>query len=109
MSSEVHVVAFITPAPGREARVRELLKGLADNVQKHETNASKYQLFEEYDGKGGNIFVVEEIYKDKAAYDAHFKTEYFQKLGEILPKEGVLAAPLDIRTIKPIAGFASRL
>ncbi|KUJ14981.1 uncharacterized protein LY89DRAFT_589396 [Mollisia scopiformis] len=108
MSSEVHVVAIITPAPGKETRVRELLSGLADNVKKHETDVSKYQLFEQYDGQGGNVFVVEEIYKDKSTYDAHFKTEYFQKLGEIFPKEGVLAAPLDIKTIKPVGGFATR-
>lgn len=46
--------------------------------------------------------------KDKAAYDAHFKTDYFQKLGQVMPEEGLLAAPLDIKTIKPIGGFASR-
>ncbi|CZR70292.1 uncharacterized protein PAC_20194 [Phialocephala subalpina] len=109
MSSEVHVVAIITPAPGKEARVRELLSGLADNVKKHESDVSKYHLFEQYNGQGGNVFVVEEILnKDQATYDAHFKTEYFQKLGEVIPQEGLLAAPLDIKTIKPIGGFLSR-
>jgi quinol monooxygenase YgiN len=46
--------------------------------------------------------------KDKATYDAHFQTEYFTTLGGIIQKEGLLSAPLDIKTIKPIGGFASR-
>lgn len=36
MSSEVHVVAIITPAPGKESRVRELLIELGNNVKQHE-------------------------------------------------------------------------
>jgi hypothetical protein len=46
--------------------------------------------------------------KDKAAYDKHFTTDYFTALGQTFSKEGLLAAPLNIMTIKPIAGFASR-
>ena len=46
--------------------------------------------------------------KDKAAYEGHFKTDYFQALGQLLPREGVLGAPLDIKTIKPVGGFESR-
>lgn len=48
------------------------------------------------------------IDKNKATYEAHFKTDYFQKLGEVIPQEGLLAAPLDIKTIKPVGGFAAR-
>jgi len=77
-------------------------------VKQHEPDVLKYQLFEQYDGKSGNVFVVEEIYKDQATLDAHFKTDYFQALGKLLAEENLLGAPLDIKTIKPIAGFASR-
>ncbi|ESZ92455.1 hypothetical protein SBOR_7172 [Sclerotinia borealis F-4128] len=127
----IHCVAIITPAPGKEARVcdinfpftlpllpqantpihlqlRELLTGLGNNVEKHEKGVSKYQIFEQYSGEKGNVFVVQEIYEDEAAHEAHFKTSYFTALGKILPEEGVLGAPLDIKTIKPIAGFESR-
>lgn len=48
------------------------------------------------------------IDKDQATYDAHFKTEYFQALGKAIGDEGLLGAPLDIKTIKPIGGFVSR-
>jgi quinol monooxygenase YgiN len=46
--------------------------------------------------------------QDKATYDKHFKTEYFQALGATIQKEGLIAAPLSIMTVKPVAGFASR-
>jgi quinol monooxygenase YgiN len=46
--------------------------------------------------------------KDQATYDAHFKTDYFTALAPMIQSEGLLAGPLDIKTIKPIGGFASR-
>ncbi|TVY82265.1 hypothetical protein LSUE1_G005979 [Lachnellula suecica] len=107
--SEVHVCAILTPAAGKESRLREMLSDLTVKVKQHESDVPKYQLFEQYDSKTGtNVFVVEEIYKNQAALDAHFKTEYFQELGKAIPAEELLAAPLNIMTIKPIAGFASR-
>ncbi|PMD66983.1 uncharacterized protein K444DRAFT_658163 [Hyaloscypha bicolor E] len=108
MSGQVHVLAIITPAKGKEARVGQLLTDLANNVKQNEKDVPKYELFEQYNGQGGNVFVVEEIYNNQAVYDAHFKTDYFTALGETIQKEGLLAAPLDIKTIKPIGGFASR-
>jgi hypothetical protein len=36
MSSEIHIVAIITPAEGKESRVRELLIDLGNNVKQHE-------------------------------------------------------------------------
>ncbi|KAL2063897.1 hypothetical protein VTL71DRAFT_4391 [Oculimacula yallundae] len=104
----VQVVAILTPAPGKEARLKELLTSLAENVHKNEKDVSKYQLFEQYNAEGVNCLVVEETYDNQAAFDAHFKTEYFQALGKTVQDEGLVSAALDIKTIKPIAGFASR-
>jgi len=36
-SSEIHVIAILTPTPGKETRVKELLSGLAANVEKLES------------------------------------------------------------------------
>ena len=46
--------------------------------------------------------------KDQATFEAHFKTDYFQALGKAITEENLVGAPLDIKTIKPVAGFASR-
>jgi len=109
MSTEVHVVALLTPAPGKHDRLKELLTNLANNVQSSETGATKYQVFEQVNGEGINVLVVEETYKDQAAFDGHFKTPYFTALAKAIPEENLVAAPLDIKTIKPFAGFVSRI
>ncbi|KAF7876357.1 hypothetical protein EAF04_001450 [Stromatinia cepivora] len=104
----IHLTVIVTPAPGKEARIREILTELGNNVEKNEKGIRKYHIFEQYDGQDGNAFVIQELYEDEAAYEAHFETSYFAELGRILPEEGVLGAPIDIKKIKPIAGFESR-
>jgi len=52
--------------------------------------------------------VLTEVDENEAAHDAHFKTDYFTHIASVIPQEGMVAKPLDIMTIKPIAGFASR-
>ncbi|KAH6677292.1 hypothetical protein B0J14DRAFT_339608 [Halenospora varia] len=108
MSSTVHICAIITPAKGKESRVRELLSGLVANVQKNEKDTSKYELYEQYSAEdGANVFVVEETYKDEDAFNTHLNTDYFKGLGEMIGKENLLAKGLDIKKIKPVAGYGS--
>jgi len=51
---------------------------------------------------------MERTDKDQAAFDAHFKTDYFLALGKAVAEENLLSAPLDIKTIRPIAGYVSK-
>jgi len=44
----------------------------------------------------------------QAAFEEHFNTDHFQAVGKRIEEEKLLAAPLDIKTIKPFAGFISR-
>ncbi|TGO60215.1 hypothetical protein BCON_0037g00150 [Botryotinia convoluta] len=104
----VHCLATVTPAPGKEARLREIITDLANKVEKNEQAVRKYQAFEQHDGEKGNVFVLQEIYEDEAALAAHMGTSYFIELGKLLSEEGLLGAPLDIKKIQPFAGFASR-
>jgi quinol monooxygenase YgiN len=48
-------------------------------------------------------------YKDKAALAAHGKTEYFQVFSKRLAADKLVAAPLQIKMVKPFAGYSSRL
>ncbi|KAJ8063530.1 hypothetical protein OCU04_007402 [Sclerotinia nivalis] len=57
----IHCTAIVTPAPGKEARLREILTDLGNNVEKHEKGVRKYHIFEQYDGQDGNVFVVQEL------------------------------------------------
>ncbi|KAF7943509.1 hypothetical protein EAE96_011432 [Botrytis aclada] len=104
----LHALAIITPAPGKEARLREVMIELGKKVEENEQGVLRYQSFEQYDGEKGNVFVVQEIYEDEAALAAHMVTPHFIELGKVLSEEGLLGAPLDIKKIQPFAGFASR-
>jgi quinol monooxygenase YgiN len=53
--------------------------------------------------------VVASRYKDKAALAAHGKTEYFQAFSKKLAADKLVAAPLQIKMVKPFAGYSSRL
>ena len=46
--------------------------------------------------------------KDQETFDTHKNTEHFQVLRKAIEEENLLGGPLDIKTIKPFAGFASR-
>jgi quinol monooxygenase YgiN len=48
-------------------------------------------------------------YKDKAALVAHGKTGYFQAFSKRLAADNLVAAPLQVKMIKPFAGYSSRL
>ncbi|TEY84188.1 hypothetical protein BOTCAL_0019g00120 [Botryotinia calthae] len=104
----IHYLVTITPAPGKEARLREVLTNIANEVEKNEPGLLRYHFFEQYDGEKGNVFIVQETYEDEAAVAAHANASYFIELKKILPEEGLLAAPLDLKKIQPFAGFASR-
>lgn len=49
------------------------------------------------------------IDKDKATFDAHLGTKFFANLGKLIGDEKLVAVPLDIKTIRPIAGHRSRI
>ncbi|TGO24675.1 hypothetical protein BPAE_0097g00210 [Botrytis paeoniae] len=104
----IYCLATATPAPGKEARFREIITDIANKVEKNEQAVRQYQAFEQYDGEKGNVFVFQEIYEDEAALAAHMGTSYFIELVKLLSEEGLLSAPFDVKKIQPFAGFASR-
>lgn len=54
------------------------------------------------------ILLTVRLDENQAALDNHFKQEYVANLTKLNQEESLLAAPLDIKTIKPFGGFASR-
>jgi len=104
-SEEVDLIAFITPAEGKKERGQELLSQLIEGVHKNEPDTLRYQLH--YDEKNGN-FVMIEKYKNQAAHSSHRESDHFKEVIKIATEEGVMGAPLDIRILKPVAGFDSR-
>ena len=69
----VTLIAEFTALPGQESAVAELLAGLAIKVRREEGNVvfDCHRLLE-----NPAKFVVYEIYRDKAAFEAHISAAY---------------------------------
>jgi len=104
----IQAIAIITPAPGKYERFKTVFTDLAEKVHANEPDVLSYQVYEQVGKEGVNMFIVQETYKNQAAYEAHLKTEYFLKSGKIIAEENLMGAPPDIKTLKPFVGFTSR-
>jgi quinol monooxygenase YgiN len=73
MSEPVVLIAEFTARPGEADTVAVLLAGLADDVRREPGNVAFdcYQREED-----PHRFVVYEIYRDRAAFEAHIGAEY---------------------------------
>jgi hypothetical protein len=59
-ASVLDVVAIVSPAPGKEARVDEILKDLIAKVEKDEPDVAKYTLYKTQNAEGATEFVFVE-------------------------------------------------
>lgn len=58
--------------------------------------------------KGESQFVIVEQYVDSEALKKHGSAAPFKELGRSLKRENLLAKPLEVKFMKPVAGFDSR-
>jgi quinol monooxygenase YgiN len=88
------IIAKLTLKP---EKVKEFITAAREMIEKSnkESGCTFYQLYQDpYDN---SKFVFIEEYKNQAAVDAHFSTEYFKAFG---PKiAGLVAAPTEIKII----------
>ncbi|PQE07876.1 antibiotic biosynthesis monooxygenase protein [Rutstroemia sp. NJR-2017a WRK4] len=104
----IHHFAGINPAPGKEARLKEVMTEFADKVEKQEQGVLKFHLFEQFDGEKGNVIIVHEVYEDDAALEAHLKTEHFAAVKKTFAEEGLLAGRYEMKKVKAFGGYRSR-
>ena len=62
----------------------------------------------EVNTKGEPQFVIIEQYPDSKALKEHGASAPFKEMGRSFKKENLLARPLEIKFVKPVAGFDSR-
>lgn len=80
------ILARIYVKPGKEAEFIEAFREMEDNSNKEE-GCLGYKLYQDPDEKSN--FIVVERYKNQAAINYHFGTEYFKAFG---PKTAVMTA-----------------
>lgn len=80
------ILARIYIKPGKESEFIESFREMEDNSNKEE-GCLFYKLYQDPDDK--SAFIVVERYKNQAAIDFHFGTDYFKAFG---PKTADMAA-----------------
>ncbi|KAF2499273.1 hypothetical protein BU16DRAFT_557605 [Lophium mytilinum] len=103
MAGAVHVIAFITAAPGKKDRILEVLVATAAKIKENEPDTLQYEFY--WDEKNGQ-FVFIEKYKNSDAVTAHRGQPYYSEIKALAEAEQLLAAPIEARLIAPVGGFA---
>lgn len=94
----IGVVAKLTVASGKEQEFEAAAQALAQKVNAQEEGCLLYELFKSKSEPG--VYVFMEKYADKAALDAHGKTDYFLAAQPTLG--GCLAAAPDIKVYSAV-------
>lgn len=94
----INVIATLKIAQGKEADFEAAASDLAAKVNANEEGCTHYQLNRSMSDPQTFVFI--ETYADKAALDAHGKTDYF--LAAQAPLGACLAGPPDIQVYMPV-------
>ena len=98
--SQVSVVAIMTPTPGREAELAEVLLALVPPTRQ-ESGCLRYDLLRDPDRPGVLVFL--EDWESRAAHRAHKATPHF--VASRARQEGLVAAR-DVRILEPLSAPA---
>ncbi|DAA76837.1 TPA_exp: hypothetical protein A8136_7066 [Trichophyton benhamiae CBS 112371] len=102
-STAVHIVAIITPKPGKHDEVARILAETAEKVKDNEPGALTY--YGLLDRKSHEIIVVEK-YVNMDAVKVHGGSEHFKAWSKAVGP--LLAGPPVIKYASQIGGFESR-
>ncbi|TVY76007.1 hypothetical protein LSUE1_G005492 [Lachnellula suecica] len=107
MSTQIDLVAIITPNKGKTDRIVELLQGVAEYVKKSEPGTIKYEIARSFNKAAGvEEVIMLESYKDKASLGIHGNSTEFKAFNKKLQDEGLVTAPMQLKITKPAGGFA---
>jgi hypothetical protein len=73
----INIVAIATCAPGKEARLDELVKNLTESVEKNEPNVEKYLCSKSKNAEGVVEYVFQERYELPFLYSVLMCTRVF--------------------------------
>ncbi|THV55181.1 hypothetical protein BGAL_0012g00190 [Botrytis galanthina] len=108
--SQIDLIAIIFPKEGKADRVAELLNEISTHIKATEPGTLKYEIKKEVNKKTGAVEIIMfESYKDKAAIAAHGSSGEFKTFGKKLKDEDLIAKPMELKFLKHVGGFSSRL
>lgn len=100
MSEEITVVAFVKAKPGAEQQVAAAMKACVAPTLKEEANLSYVP---QQDQDDPQTFVFVERWASRESLNEHMETPHFKAL--IASIQDLLAAPVAVHVLKPLAGL----
>lgn len=94
--SQIHVIARFVAKPGREAELRESLRGMVAPTHA-EPGEKVYDLFQSDDPRR---FYFVETWASQAAFDFHAGTPHFKALGSKI--ESLTEGPVELNFVTPV-------
>ena len=92
------ITAILTPHPGKAAELRPLLVGMAPHCRAEPGNL-RWDVWR--DSSNEVRYVLDELYQDAAAVEAHRNTPHFQaylaKIPELADRTAVVSEPVDVK------------
>jgi quinol monooxygenase YgiN len=89
--------AILTAKPGSASELEDLLRGLAASSRSEPGNL-RWDLWQ--DQTNPNVFVIDELYVDAAAVEAHRATPHFQaylsRVNDLAVRVSVTSLPIDV-------------
>ncbi|CAK7220645.1 hypothetical protein SBRCBS47491_004258 [Sporothrix bragantina] len=93
----IYMTAILTPTPGKEDRLEEVLLKQAEHVRKNEPGTLRFQVQRGTERGGTETrFVVWEVYKDEASHKIHFESEALRNLMQTFQEEGLADGPKNV-------------
>jgi quinol monooxygenase YgiN len=97
MSLPMKTTAFLKAKLGKEAELESLLRSLADHSRSEPGNL-RWDLWQDLDD--ASAFVIDELYTDAAAVEAHRATPHFQsyasQINDLAERTAITSRPLDV-------------
>ena len=96
--SPAKITAVLTAHPGKAAELRALLVGMAPHCRAEPGNL-RWDVWQ--DRAHGERYVLDELYRDAAAVEAHRKTPHYQdylaKVPELADRTAWVLEPVEVR------------
>ena len=99
------IVAKLQAAPGKEARLQEVLTEMVGNVKTNEAGKTLVYSLHTSPTEAG-LFLFYEQYANQEAIDAHGKTDHMRTMGRALRDEGLIAGAPVIESYTQVAGVS---
>jgi len=97
MPSPSKITAILTARPGRGAELRALLVGMAPHCRAEPGNL-RWDVWQDVSNE--DRYVIDELYRDAAAVDAHRTTPHYRayaaKVPDLADRAAVISKPVEV-------------